>query len=199
MKKGFQMPLSLRKILANPIESGGMLAEGPPEKSIPETIPFLESLDVFKNSKLQFICVGDIVSKAFYNDPKLRDKVKYFIYDGKTQHDKVDFKYNFLDTHIIHKKFRNDPGLISYELFHFFKITCKNNIQYLVEIDGEEDLLVIPSVLFEIHENEPHFVFYGQPPITDSFLQLPSGMVTIWTINVVRKKVNSLFQQFTRS
>ena len=65
---------------------------------------------------------------------------------------------------------------------------------------GEEDLLVLPLVLeLPLEENVKNFVFYGQPPITDSKHAIPEGIVlvdvNIEIQNKVKKYIN-LMEKF---
>lgn len=192
------MPKHLRKILGNPIKNGGVLASGSPEQSIPSTIPYLEMTGAFEDNKLKFICVGDVVSKAFYEIPELRKYVKYFIIDGVTQRGTKEFSFNFhfLDN-IEYVQFENRPGTISTKVLYFMGQTCRDDHQYIIEIKGEEDLLTIPAITFRL-KSDPHYVFYGQPPFTDMGTKLPAGLVTVWTVPFIRKINAEHFNQFTR-
>lgn len=192
------MPTELRKLLSNPIKNGGIIAPGDPDKSIPQTIAFLDEVGAFNDKNLKFICVGDVVSEAFYKIPKLRNLVKYFIVDGVTQRgtQKFEFNFHFLDEFKF-RKFENRPGTISSKIMHFMSQTCRNENQYIIEIDGEEDLLSIPAITYKFTD-EPHFVFYGQPPFTDVGIDIPAGLVTVWTTPEIRKQNAIHFNQFIR-
>ena len=131
-------------------------------------------------------------------NPKLRKKIKYLYYDGETQHgsDKFKFPLNINDG-FEHMTFHNEPNTISAKVFDFINQTSKNHVQYMIKVIGEEDLLAFPAALFYL-QTRPHYVFYGQHPSTDNNLNLPAGLVVLWTIQCVREKINNLFHQLKK-
>lgn len=190
------MPSKLRTVLANPIESGGILTEGTSDETIFRLIPFLKHVGAFDNDDLKFICVGDVVSKAFYSDPRLRKYVKYFIVDGETQRSLTPYDLDSIyGNDCIHVDLINHPRTISLEIMGFFNKTCRDQHQYILKIQGEEDLLAIPSVILKL-PHEPHFVFYGQPPITDGDIKIPAGLVTLWCIPYIKQLAGKHLRQF---
>ena len=189
----------MRSQLANPIQNGGLLTPGPPKSTIPKIISFLDTeCHAFDDQEYKFICVGDVVSEAFYMNDRLRPLVKYFIIDGTTERGTFtsSFDFHFLDG-FEYIEMYNRPGTISVQIMHFITQHSQNDQQYILEIEGEEDLLVIPSVLCQM-SSSPHFVFYGQPHNTDAGLDLPAGLVSILVYDEIRKRIGSLFNQFER-
>ncbi|MCF2139946.1 MAG: DUF359 domain-containing protein [Candidatus Lokiarchaeota archaeon] len=135
-------------------------------------------------------CVGDVVSKTFIEKEYLRPYLKYCFIDGGTQRGKkIDITHypNFKQ-----RKFHNPAGCINDEIIDFIKKTRDDLHQYIVWIDGEEDLLVIPLILKINHG----LVFYGQPPLTDLDPQIPAGCVGIRITPQIQNKIEILFNQF---
>ena len=91
----------------------------------------------------------------------------------------------------IKKTYYNPAGFINEEIFEFIKETINDDNQYLVVIDGEEDLLVIPAIL----ESNNSFIFYGQPPITDIIPPIPAGCVVIYNNSEIKQRMNELFEE----
>ena len=108
--------------------------------------------------------------------------VKLCIIDEKTQRKKVEVntKGFFEDYH----EFENPAGTIQKESWPLLqKIIDSNKTTLLMITEGEEDLLVLPLVeLLPIDTDVQSFVFYGQPPRTDSDFTIPQGLVVV-TVN----------------
>ena len=62
--------------------------------------------------------------------------------------------------------------------------------------EGEEDLLAIPLILElpVLNSKEKYFVFYGQPPITDSKIEIPQGIVIIEINDSIQQMVKGLIE-----
>jgi uncharacterized protein (UPF0218 family) len=188
-----KLPLSLRKDFAKPM---GPLFEGDPTISLPKAIVWIrQKQPCFLSTsppRLAVICVGDIISKGMLQNPILSPHLKFCFIDGETQR----------GTEIIAEKpagmqtltMKNPRGMVSDELIAFIKSKWQDTNQYLVQIDGEEDLLVIPAVL----ECDKSLVFYGQPPTTDAGNAIPAGCVGLYSDPTLRKTLQSLFDQFEK-
>jgi uncharacterized protein (UPF0218 family) len=181
----YRLPPTLRKTFSRPL---GQLFQGPPTKSIPSLIQWLEFNDLLQ--PLRIIAIGDIVSHAVITHPRLISTVKYCLVDGGTQRE-GELKHNFP------KQFRNifmknAPGTISGEFFEFFRTTWHDTTQYFITVKGEEDLLVIPAVI----ECSNAVVLYGQPPITDAGNVYPAGCVAIHVTQLVQKDFHGYLAQF---
>ncbi len=182
-----RLPPNLRKTFNRPL---GQLFQGSPAKSIPLLIQWLESNDLLQ--PLRIIAVGDVVSNGVITQPRLISTVKYCLIDGGTQREgilKHHFPYQFRQIFM-----KNSPGTISGEFFEFFHITWHDTIQYIINIKGEEDLLVVPAVI----ECDNAIVLYGQPPITDSGTTYPAGCVAIHATPSVQQEFRGYLAQFDR-
>ena len=183
----------MRKEFSNPL---GKLFKGDPEVSFPKAIKWMKDQfsDFLKVSSLEksllVIGVGDIVSKSIVQDNFLSPLVKYLFIDGETQRGRNRFLFPELKT-LIKKAFKNPAGFINEDIFEFISETINDDNQYLVVIDGEEDLLVIPAIL----KSNNTFIFYGQPPITDIIPPIPAGCVVIYNNPEVKQRVKKLFDK----
>nr|WP_162306805.1 DUF359 domain-containing protein [Candidatus Prometheoarchaeum syntrophicum] len=186
----------MRKEFSKPL---GKLFKGDPGKSFPKAIKWMKDQfsDLLKVSSLEkpllVIGVGDIVSKSIVQDHFLSPLVKYLFIDGETQRGKNRFLFPEIES-LINKTFKNPAGFINEEIFEFISETIDDNNHYLVVIDGEEDLLVIPAIL----KSKNTFIFYGQPPITDINPPIPAGCVVIYNNYEVKQRVEKLFEQMGR-
>ncbi len=191
--KLFRMTPDLRPKLAQPM---GKLFPGPPAVSIPKVKEWLlhpsyaRYTDDTSDPIYPLICVGDVVSQAFLNDRVLGPLVKYCFVDGGTQRgERVELapeKYRKRVT------FENPRGTINAEIFSFFRDTWEDDLTYIVEIKGEEDLLVIPAVI----SCEKALIAYGQPPVTDLAEKIPAGCVVIENSPDMVKRCRDLLDQF---
>ena len=186
----------MRKEFSKPL---GKLFNGDPDESFPKAIKWMKDQhsDLLKDSSqkkpLLVIGVGDIVSKSLIQNNILSPLVKYLFVDGETQRGRNQFLIPEVDI-IIKKTFNNPAGFINEEIFEFISQTINDDNQYLVVIDGEEDLLVIPAIL----NSNNTFIFYGQPPITDIIPPIPAGCVVIYNNSEVKQRVKKLFEQMER-
>ncbi len=177
----------------------GELFEGAPEKSIPKAIQWIQSMsngiyaslgsDLLSSKKPAIVCVGDVISQGMLSHPILSSCIKYCFIDGETQRGgeiKLPVLPQFKEI-----SFKNPRGLIAKEIFQFIRTTRSNSDQFLVRIEGEEDLLVVPAVL----ETDNWFIFYGQPPVTDVGESIPAGCVGIYSSPLVKENFQAIFDQ----
>jgi uncharacterized protein (UPF0218 family) len=177
------LPKKSRKELSKP---AGELLEGTIKQNIKIAHNWLKEHYAGSGENYHVICIGDVVSEAFLKDPELSSHLKMCIVDGKTKRD----VYNIQPGDILpnHVKLENPPGMISGPALKRLKEIMNSDRKYFIEIEGEEDLLVIPIVI--LAENNT-FVIYGQPPITDLGGTIPAGMVVI--------SVNSKFKELMKN
>jgi len=189
----YKLEPSMRKEFSKPL---GKLFKGDPEVSFPEAIKWMNNQfsDLFDGSSKEkppiVIGVGDVVSQSILKNKFLRPLVKYLFIDGESQRGRNQFMIPKLGTSI-KKTFYNPAGFINKDIFDFFQESLHDDNQYLVVIDGEEDLLVIPAIL----ESNNSFIFYGQPPITDIKPPIPAGCVVIYNNSELKQRINELFEQ----
>ena len=189
----FKLKPSMRKEFSKPL---GKLFKGDPEVSFPDAIKWIKNhfSDLFNGSSIKkmptVIGVGDVVSKSIIQNKFLRPLVKYLFIDGESQRGRNQFMIPNLENSI-KKTYYNPAGFINEEIFEFIKETINDDNQYLVVIDGEEDLLVIPAIL----ESNNSFIFYGQPPITDIIPPIPAGCVVIYNNSEIKQRMNELFEE----
>ena len=104
----------------------------------------LEKLITERNGRL--IAIGDEVSKKYDSDVK--------IFDGRTRRNipvdisKWDYDY----------RISNPPATIQKDVFELLENVYKSGKKCNILVDGEEDLLVIPSVMFA---NDGDIIIYG--------------------------------------
>lgn len=115
----------------------------------------LEEDDV-KNIEGMIICVGDVVTHTLI---KMGIEPKMAIVDYKTKRGEVVFEdvKNFGEE-VIHAT--NPPGTITPELWSAVKDAILSEKKVKIVVDGEEDLAVIPVVLFAPFGAN---VIYGMP------------------------------------
>ena len=103
-----------------------------------------------------FYSVGDVVT---YTLLKLNLEPKIAIVDYRTKREKVNFDIikNFGEEVI---QVRNPPGMITPELWHAVRTAIKSIKKTRIDIQGEEDLAVIPVVYFS---PMGAIVIYGMP------------------------------------
>ncbi|WP_371805606.1 DUF359 domain-containing protein [Candidatus Lokiarchaeum ossiferum] len=194
----YRLTRDMRKF-TSPEDLMGNLFEGSPEISIPKAINWIRSIDEGKflrqgkeispKNNPVLICVGDVVSQALLSHPELCSFVKYCFIDGETQRG-GDIKIPSL-SEFKYISFLNPRGMIADDIFAFIRKTISNSNQYIIKINGEEDLLVVPAVL----ETSNCFIFYGQPPLTDLGTNIPSGCVGIFNDDVVKAHFQEIFDQ----
>ncbi len=102
------------------------------------------------------ICVGDVVTYTFL---KLNLMPNIAIVDYKTKRNAVNYALveKFGEKVI---KAKNPAGTITPELWNAIKNAIKSNVPIRIDVDGEEDLAVIPAVIFA---PKGAMVIYGIP------------------------------------
>ncbi len=175
MDYNFKVPENLRFKFAEPLD---ILIAGTRDETLTQVEDiFREFLKTNKNPN--FYIVGDIVAKDFFANKFLKSFIKVCIIDEKTQRNRIEINFKGFFEEII--EFQNPKGTIQKESWDLFKSIIVSDKRTLIKItEGEEDLLVLPLVLgLPIKEQVKNFVFYGQPPITDSEFTIPEGIVIV--------------------
>ena len=188
MDYNLRIPKDKRGLFSEPLD---FLIAGTREETLKQVeIIFKDYLK--SNITINFYIVGDIVAKDFFSNQFLKSFVKVCIIDEKTQrnHIKIEFE-DFFEENI---EFENSEGTIQKKSWHLFKDIIKSEKTTLVKIiEGEEDLLILPLVMeIPIQEGVKNFVFYGQPPITDSKFIIPEGIVVVDVDKGVKEKVKNI-------
>jgi len=192
MMKDLRLPITQRKKFTQPL---GKLFSGKREDTIGEVISFFKKeRKINKGVYYRVYCVGDIVTKDFLENVYLREMIKICIIDEKTKRQKIDTPFTEFFEQII--ELENPTGTISKDMWSKLKQLIENNRRVLVKIvEGEEDLLVIPLISgFSLLEGIKSYVFYGQPPVTDSEKPIPEGLVCIEVTTQIKKMVSRLIK-----
>ena len=163
------LPEKLRKRLKKPL---GTLIAGNFDETVKK---FKEILAKEKPAKL--IAVGDAVSESLMKNGVFPD---VFIIDNKVMRKEIT-PLKFGAERTLYAK--NPAGTISKEAWEKIKNALNSDLQTKIIIDGEEDLLALPAVLFA---PENSFVVYGQPR---------EGMVIIKVTEEKRREVESIIDE----
>jgi pantetheine-phosphate adenylyltransferase len=167
------LPESLKKELRKPL--------GRVFSSTKELIKFIKE----KNNEFIF-AVGDIVS---YYLIKNKINPHLLIFDLKTKRKEVDKEVKKTLKNIFLNKIVNQPGTISKDAFLTIKIGVEKilskNEKQKVFVDGEEDLLALPLILFSPLNS---LVFYGHWQL---------GVVAVEVNEGIKNKVLKLLRKFT--
>jgi len=187
MKRNLKVPQKKRKSFAEPLD---LLIAGKRE----ETIIQVENLfrDYLKSGlTLNFYLVGDIVVKDFLANPFLKPFIKICVIDEKTQRNQINIEFgDFFEEEI---EIKNPVGTINKECWEIFRTSIASNRKTLIKVsEGEEDLLILPLILEIPIEDQGHFAFYGQPPITDSEFVIPEGIVIVNVDQNIQEKVRKV-------
>jgi uncharacterized protein (UPF0218 family) len=128
-----------------------------------------------KGVNSRIISVGDVVTVTLF-----KHGIKPFIafVDGKT---KRVIKISS-DSYSI--TLLNEPGLIRLSAMSKIKELLSSNSHNVVFVEGEEDLLVIPVILYS---NNGDIIVYGQPN---------AGIVMIRNNALIKEYVEDLFKRF---
>ena len=189
MDYNLKVPENLRFKFAEPLD---ILIAGTRDETL------LQVEDIFReflktNNNPEFYIVGDIVAKDFFANKFLKSFVKICIIDEKTQRNQIEINFNGFFEEII--EFKNPKGTIQKDSWDLFKSIIVSNKRTLVKVTGEEDLLVLPLVLgLPIKGQVKNFVFYGQPPITDSEFTIPEGIVIVDVDEKIQNQVKETIQ-----
>jgi uncharacterized protein (UPF0218 family) len=185
MGNDLKIPEDQRHKFSQPL---GKLIAGTREETIAQVILFL------KNAKERFTSincylVGDIVTQDFLNNQFLRSMVKMCIIDEKTKRASLEFETSSFFNKII--EMENPKSGINPDSFEIFKSLIETRKKALIKItQGEEDLLVLPLVItIPLNKSVQSYVFYGQPPVTDSKTPIPEGIVMVEVSKSIKKVV----------
>ena len=183
MDDNLSLPENKRHEFSQPL---GKLIAGKREDTILEVEAYFKALQR-KSTLINVYLVGDIVTQDFLANSFLKSFIKLCIIDEKTQRNRINLEYEDFFEEII--EFQCPAGSIPKESWPLLnKIVLSNKRTVLKITEGEEDLLVLPLVLeIPLEKKIKNFVFYGQPPITDSKHTIPEGIVMV--------KVNKTIQQ----
>ncbi|MFX1308088.1 MAG: DUF359 domain-containing protein [Promethearchaeota archaeon] len=187
MDYNLRIPHDKRHLFAEPLD---ILIAGTRE----ETITQVEN--IFKDylesgMDVNFYIVGDIVAKDFLSNQFLKSFVRICIIDEKTQRDHIKLEFEEFFNQII--KFQNPQGTINKNCWKLFRDVINSKKRTLIRVIGEEDLLILPLVLeTPVFKGEKTFIFYGQPPITDSNFVIPEGIVIVDVDKNIQEKVNKV-------
>ncbi|MFW9899314.1 MAG: DUF359 domain-containing protein [Candidatus Thorarchaeota archaeon] len=195
MDHNLSLPQNKRHKFSQPL---GKLIAGKREDTLLEIETFFKDF-VNRYSNTNFYLVGDIVTLDFLSNPFLKSFIKLCIVDEKTQRNRININYKGFFEEII--EFQSPAGLIPKESWALLrKIVTSEKRTVLKITDGEEDLLVLPLLLeIPIEKNVKNFVFYGQPPITDSRHTIPEGIVMVDVNKSIQKVVKKFIALMERS
>ena len=127
-----------------------------------------------KNNRL--ITVGDVVTSTLYD----RNIIPFLsIIDGKT---KRQIKVKTVNENVI--KVKNAKSTIRFSVMKIIKNLLDKNERATILVDGEEDLLVIPVVIFGRNND---IIVYGQPN---------AGAVVIINNHFVKIRVKQILEKF---
>ena len=185
MNSNLNIPKNERHKFSQPL---GKLIAGKREETISEIESLFKNL-IQKYSEINIYLVGDIVTKDFLSNDFLRTLIKLCIIDEKTQRNRINIKYKDFFENIV--EFKSPPGTIPKDIWNILRDIISSKKRSLIKIiEGEEDLLVLPLVLeIPIEKKIKNFVFYGQPPITDSNHPIPEGIVMVEVNKSIQKAV----------
>jgi uncharacterized protein (UPF0218 family) len=188
MSHNLKIPEKERHKFSQPL---GRLISGTREDTISEVVNIIKN-NVKKYKSILFYLVGDIVSKDFLENSYLRSYIRLCIVDEKTQREKISLGFDEFFEEIV--EFKNPSGTIPEKSFALIDNIIKSEKITLLKItEGEEDLLVLPLVVsLPQIEGKKSFVFYGQPPITDSKKSIPEGIVMV----DVNKRIQKVVKRF---
>ncbi len=137
---------SLRRRLKKPL---GILVPGPPEIAVKGLKEF-----VLKEKPSKTIAVGDIVSQTLH---KGGVEVNLYLTDNKVMR-KETCEASLEATRVL--SVVNRPGTIAFEAVKAIEEALKEDGPVRIMVEGEEDLLTLPSILAAPLNS---IVVYGQP------------------------------------
>ena len=162
LREDLILPEGIRKKLKSPL---GALIERPDEEELKRL------------AKEPFATVGDKVTESFCS---LGLKPKLEIVDGREMREKrppPDGCYQLL------VRVRNPPGRITAEALKAVKEALKTDIRVRILVEGEEDLLTLPCILYA---PDGMRVFYGQPGV---------GIVYVDVGRESREKIRKIMEE----
>ena len=181
------IPKNKRHSFSQPL---GKLIAGKRKETILEVENFFKKLKE-KNPNINFYLVGDIVTIDFLSSTFLKTYIRLCIIDEKTQRNRIKIDNEDFFEEII--EFQNPQGSISKESWPLLRKIILSKQKTLLKItEGEEDLLVLPLVVeIPLERGVKSYVFYGQPPITDSKTSIPEGIVMVEINKAIQKIVKN--------
>jgi len=194
MDNNLSIPNDKRYKFTQPL---GKLIAGKREDTILEIEKYFKE-SIKKSQNIGFYLVGDIVTQDFLSNIFLKNFVKLCIIDEKTQRVQITLEYKSFFEQTIN--FQSPAGSIPKESWDLLKkIVLSKKRTVLKIIEGEEDLLVLPLVsVIPLEKDNKYYVFYGQPPITDSKRQIPEGIVLVDVNKAVQKVVKKYISMMDR-
>jgi len=130
-------------------------------------------IDYVKEEKFDsVICIGDEVSRDFLDNGF---KPKNIIVDGKVMRKSIDYLDKILKPYAKKFNLKNPAGMISKNTWIIVKDALKTESAVLVK--GEEDLLVIPSLLLAKNNTA---IIYGQPGRGKVVVKIDDEKKEIW-------------------
>jgi uncharacterized protein (UPF0218 family) len=194
MNNNLSIPKDKRHKFTQPL---GKLIAGKREDTLLEIEHYFKEFNK-KSQNIGFYLVGDIVTQDFLSNIFLKNFVKLCIIDEKTQREQINLDYRHFFEQVI--DFQSPAGSIPKESWDLLrKIVLSKKRTVLRIIEGEEDLLVLPLVsVIPLEKDNKYYVFYGQPPITDSKRQIPEGIVLVDVNKAVQKVVKKYISMMDR-
>ncbi|MCQ2056140.1 MAG: GTP-dependent dephospho-CoA kinase family protein [archaeon] len=120
--------------------------------------PIVNRKDITTYRDKRVITVGDVVSLTMR---KIGITPVLSIYDGFTERHKMDEFAEFVDKQKLRKKNVNNPaGIITTELSNVIKNALIAGDTDVICVEGEEDLALIPCILYAPDDTK---IVYGEP------------------------------------
>lgn len=154
--------------------------------------PLGEMVDTTFSGQGFLVAVGDVSAQRLL---QTKIKTNLFIVDFQVQRQPVyhSFREIGFSTEKRLPAVVNPPGVITREalrsVFQAISDGLKDNQSRVLKIDGEEDLLVIPAILYAPLGAR---VIYGQPPTE----LRPEGLVAVTVTEEKKAAIQALFNQF---
>lgn len=170
--------------------------EGPINKNLNVLPTWLKNNSSNKNGRYRLICIGDVVSSNIFDNKILSNHVDMAIVDGKTkgrQYNK-NLKEEFKETFDLKFEIKNSKGMISAEAIKLIKSSLKSRKKTLFLIIGEEDLLVVPLILYSKLDS---FIIYGQASKTCNDQIIHDGLVVVKVTKGRKKELKKILKDFS--
>ncbi len=146
------LPNSLRDELSKPL---GRILAG-------QTLQDVLSASAAQRTQSAIITIGDVTTKTFLDNGVVPNVM---IVDNKVNRAPfAELQQYFASHHFPTKKVASGPGFISNTAISCIQtlFSSKPPTEYVIEVEGEEDLLVLPAILAAPTGS---IVYYGQPPM----------------------------------
>jgi len=169
--KTYRLNDKLRAYLKRPL---GELLRGSPSNIMEQFSNIVE-----KTSPTKIFAVGDVATS---NMVKYGIPADVYIVDNRVMREAIS-PIPLKMKRVIHVK--NPPGTVTPKAWEAISDASRQNVVTKIEVDGEEDLLVLPTVL---NAPEGAIVVYGQPH---------EGMVVVQTTKEKKKEIKSLIKAMT--